>query len=150
MLTNFIDYQFCCLLRKIEDCVLVYSTGLMNILYTQCHSSDKQNLKLVVDHAILTFRPIGQSPYPYPSTDPFDSVSAAVYNLGPDGRLQKFGFSSSDGKNPWNNVLSEWGCGEKLSFLLYHKRRPFSCKLSFPSRSSMLQGTLLRLLRGVV
>lgn len=37
-----------------------------------------------VNHAILTFQPIGQSRYPYLSTNPFDSASAAVYNLGPD------------------------------------------------------------------
>lgn len=35
-----------------------------------------------VNHAILTFQPIGQSRYPYLSTNPFDSDSAAVYNLG--------------------------------------------------------------------
>ncbi|KAH0712269.1 hypothetical protein KY289_008228 [Solanum tuberosum] len=35
-----------------------------------------------------------------------NSVSAAVYNLGPDGCLQKKGFSSSDSKYLRNNVLS--------------------------------------------
>lgn len=35
-----------------------------------------------VNHDILTFQPIGQSRYTYLSTNPLDSDSAAVYNLG--------------------------------------------------------------------
>lgn len=59
-----------------------------------------------VNHAILTFQPIGQSRYPYLSTNPFDSASAAVYNLGPLPWCLQLNLFSSDGKNSRNTAFS--------------------------------------------
>ena len=59
-----------------------------------------------VNHAMHTFQPIGQSRYPYLSTKPFDSASAAVYNLGPLPWCLQLNFFSSDVKNLQNTAFS--------------------------------------------
>lgn len=89
-----------------------------------------------VNHAMHTFQPIGQSRYPYLSTKPFDSASAAVYNLGPLPWCLQLNFFSSDVKNLQNtafsfswSLLSKWHHGyttESDAAPLRRKRGPLS------------------------
>lgn len=78
-------------------------------LLTWNHAKDPQP----VNHAILTFQPIGQSRYPYLSINPFDSASAAVYNLGPLPWCLQLNLFSSDGKNPRNTFNSSCSYGSE-------------------------------------
>lgn len=92
-----------------------YSLGLSkwcSVVSTQVAVAHDPKDPQLVNHATLTFQPIGQSRYLYLSTNPWDSASAAVYNLGPLPWYLQLNLFSSDGPRntafSFSCVVSEW------------------------------------------